>query len=564
MERLRQILNRIDGRGYKAYKDIKGFYKFRGFEVAVEHVQGDPFAEPSRVRLMVPYKNTWVTSQMTTNGSRRIALKDFITRVFADGIGQKTGRSRGSGKSGLIIIDRPGQEVLNRSSVLLLAQGVEIRIKMGLPAAGRRVLGREAMNMFFKDLPDLVGFTFDQNRSEAALKHCMVSEDADFLRSQLAKLGLVAFVAEGAILPRRSGVDQRPMARDAIPFGPVPDTLKIGLNLPNHGRIQGMGIPAGVTLIVGGGYHGKSTLLDAIAMGIYNHVPGDGREFVVTDPMAMSIRSEDGRRVEKCDISPFINDLPMGKDTKRFSTEDASGSTSQAANIMEAVEAGTTLLLMDEDTSANNFLVRDFRMQQLVTKDKEPITPFIDRVRQLYTELGVSTILVLGGSGDYLDVADLVIQMDTFRPLDVTQQAKEICNRYPAVRKSEARGKLLPPAQRVPIPQSFDPSKGRRAEKTKSIATRAILFGTNEIDISSITQFCDPSQTRMAADMLLWASKHHMDGHRSMKEAFELAYQDFNNQGFDGITNGRYGNRAFVRAIDVIAAANRLRTLRVK
>ena len=101
-----------------------------------------------------------------------------------------------------------------------------------------------------------------------------------------------------------------------------------------------MGIRKGITLIVGGGYHGKSTLLKALEAGVYNHIAGDGREFVITDDTAFKLRAEDGRSITGVDISPFIKNLPNKKDTVHFSTEDASGSTSQAANLMEALESG--------------------------------------------------------------------------------------------------------------------------------------------------------------------------------------------------------------------------------
>ncbi len=564
MQRLKSILKRIDGRGYKAYKDIEGVYRFHRFDLSVDHVQGDPFAAPSRLRVIVPHSNTWLTGEHLSSKSREIAVRDYITRVFAGAIHRRGTKHRGSGKSGSIAIDRPGQEVLDRSSCLITQQGLEIRFTMGLPAAGRRILAKEAMAMFFEDLPAIMDEVLSSVHARRALEHCEINEDADFLRGKLREIGLVAFVAEGAILPRESGIDQRPMSKGAIPFGPIPDSLRVEIALPNRGRIVGMGIPEGVTLIVGGGYHGKSTLLNALSLGIYNHVKGDGREFVVMDQDAVTIRSEDGRRVEKVDISIFISNLPMKKDTSRFSTDDASGSTSQAANIMEAIEAGARVLLIDEDTSANNFLVRDFRMQKLVTKDKEPITPFIDRVRQLYETLGISTVIVLGGSGDYLDVADTVIQMDEYHPVDVTKKAKEICKQYPSKRKIEVTTDIYRPKGRIPLPESFDPSKGRRAEKVKSVATRAIIFGHHEIDISFLEQYCHPSQTRLAADLLLHASKFYVDGKTSLISAFKEAYRDLKKKGFDSLTRGRFGDRAWVRIIDVVAAANRLRTLKIK
>lgn len=139
--------------------------------------------------------------------------------------------------------------------------------------------------------------------------------------------------------------------------------MEISIDLPFGNSIRGMGIPEGVTLIIGGGYHGKSTLLQALEQGVYNHVKGDGREYVITRADALKLRAEDGRAVSHLDLSLFIHDLPNGKDTHCFSTEDASGSTSQAAGVLEGMEAETSCFLIDEDTSATNFLVRDAFMQ---------------------------------------------------------------------------------------------------------------------------------------------------------------------------------------------------------
>ena len=219
--------------------------------------------------------------------------------------------------------------------------------------------------------------------------------------------------------------------------------------------------PRVLTLIVGGGYHGKSTLLQAIERGVYNHIYGDGREWVVTDPTAVKIRAEDGRRIENVDISSFIHNPPLNKNTEEFSTENASGSTSQAANIVEAVEAGTQLILFDEDTSATNFMIRDERMQRLVSNEKEPITPFIDRVRELYEDHNISTIMVMGGSGDYFEVADTVIMMDNYLPEDVTMDAKKIKEELPINRMQEVEFKFRF-KERYPLPESIKPYKGRK------------------------------------------------------------------------------------------------------
>ncbi len=567
MERLRNTLRRIDGRGYKAYKDIRGEYDAGSWVLSVDHVQGDPFADPSRVSVRVPLAETWLEAGMHSDKPGRVGLCDYVTRAFSKAIRSNTRQRRGTGKSGLVAIDRPGQEMLERSSCLVGGGEVEVRFRMGLPAAGRRVLAREAQAMFFDELPKVLAASLLEPRGHAATawKHVECARDAGVLRSSLGELGLVAFVAENSILPRRSGIDQRPMTEGAEPFTPIPETLKVAVDLPHAGRVVGLGVPCGVTLIVGGGYHGKSTLLAALAAGVYDHVPGDGRELVVTDPGAIAIRSEDGRRVEKVDISPFVSNLPYGKPTAAFSTEDASGSTSQAANIVEAMEAGANTLIIDEDTSANNFMIRDHRMQLLVVREQEPIIPFIDRVQEIYRERGISTVLVLGGSGDYFDVADQVIQMHEYRPRDVTAEAAGIVAKHPSQRSRDVPTALADPAPRVPRRSSFDPSRGRRAEKVKSLSTRAIVFGEEEIDISLVEQLVDPSQTRFVADLMLHIHRTYIDGARSLAQSVALAFADFERAGFDGIgRGGKNGDRATARAHEVCAAINRLRTLRMK
>lgn len=565
MQRLVSILRRIDGRGYRAYKDIAGSYGGREFTLRIDHVQGDPFAEPSRVALIRPIDRTGLPSELL-EGRRRIATEDFLTRQVAAALPRVVRGKRGSGRSGVILVDRPGQEILERTSCLVRDGAVEIRLKLGLPAEGRRVLGRAAAEMLTEELQRLVDLVLPADGFPIAdlRRHVLVDEDQEALRAALGDLGLVAFVGEGAVLPRRSGVDSRPMVGSPVPFGPVPDPLRVSISLPNGGEVVGLGVPEGVTLIVGGGFHGKSTLLDALALGIYNHVPDDGRELVVTRPGAVSVRAEDGRRVEGVDISPFISNLPLARDTQRFCTDDASGSTSQATAILEAVELGAELLLLDEDTSASNFLVRDFRMQALVHKDQEPITPFVDRVRELHEVCGVSTILVLGGSSDYLDVADTVIQMDAYRPRDVTREAKDICERYPNARRREAVAALGRPTPRVPLPTGFDPSSRRRAERVRTRATRSIEFGEHEIELDALEQLVDDSQARAIGDLMLALSRGLADASTPLRELLDGLQSRVDVEGLAAVTARSRGDRAAVRVFEVGAAVNRLRSLKVR
>jgi predicted ABC-class ATPase len=612
-ESLQRHLRQLDNRGYKAYKDIQGNYDFSEFTLIIDYVQGDPFASPSKFRVRVPPNIAQLPRELFNSRSREIALRDYLTRQF-DQAAHSISSKRGTGKSGLIAVTGFGQEVLERTSAFIISSntsdiedlgGVELRFAVGLPASGRSILGRQAAEMLCEDIPQIVSNSLKYAHLNAAecRRHVETVEDADWLRQQLAQNGLVAFVADGSILPRRSGVDNSPLLNNAVAFQ-SPPSLKVEFNCPNRGLISGMGIPAGITLIVGGGYHGKSTLLRAIELGVYNRIPGDGREFVVTNPAAVKIRAEDGRSVAGVDISPFINHLPQGRDTAQFYTENASGSTSQAANIIEALEVGrrkfgngfcngfngcqsdgsrkkeegrgneeqerrkkeedlVPVLLVDEDTAATNFMIRDRRMQELIAKDKEPITPFIDKVKLLYADCGVSTILVMGGSGDYFDVADTVIAMENFQADDVTEKAKEIAINYSISRAAEGGENFGEITQRVPIPASLDPSLGRRDVRVKVRDVDELAFGTEEIDLGAIEQIVDSGQLRAIAAAMVYAKQQYMDGKRTLSEIIDLVMADIDAQGMDILSPFPEGDFAMFRRFELAAVINRLRSLSV-
>jgi predicted ABC-class ATPase len=566
-EDLKRILRRIDGRGYRAYKDIEGTYVFAGFTLFIDHVQGDPFAAPSRLRAVVLQDQAGFPAEALRTESRKVALADYLLRRF-DSKCRSAERRAGSGKSGLIGIDSPGQEILERTALIVEDERLEARFHVGLPARGRRILAGEAEHILLELVPGIVtsSLSYASCKAEAdfMIRHVETNEDADFLRRALAGKGLVAFVADGAILPRRSGVDDRPLVDGRVVRFRSPPTLCVEFDLPNRGKVSGMGIPAGITLIVGGGYHGKSTLLNAVERGIYNHIPGDGRELVVTDPGTVKIRAEDGRRVERVDISPFIGNLPFGEDTRAFSTENASGSTSQAANIMEALEAGATVILTDEDTAATNFMIRDHRMQELIAKDNEPITPFLDKVRQLHREKGVSTILVIGGSGDYFDVADRVIAMDSYMAVDVTSKARDIAAKYASERKREGGSTFGDVSPRVPMRESLDASKGRRDVKISGRGLRTIMFGRHTIDLARVEGLVHPSQVNAIGQALYYASTAYMDGRRTTGEILRLVMADIERERLDVLDRRLMGDYAVFRGLELAAALNRLPTLRVQ
>lgn len=576
-EDLRRVLRRIDGRGYKAYRDIRGAWSLGRVTVHVDHVQGDPFAAPSKLRLRVPADVAGFPAELFAGPVRRMALEDFLVRGAARAA--SGGARRGSGKSGAIFVDVGGQQVIERTAAGVTTEFVELRLQAGLPAAGRRVLGREAEALLCQDLPDLAdaALLWESLDPDEARRFVECVENQEHLRALLPERGLIAFVADGAILPRESGASDRPLAGgEAVPFR-APDALRVELPLRNpidgpEGRretVRGLGIRQGVTLIVGGGYHGKSTLLRALERAVHPHVPGDGREWVVSERRLAKIRAEDGRRVEQVDISAFIADLPRGRSTATFSSDDASGSTSQAANIVEAIEAGASGLLLDEDTSATNFMVRDARMQALVQKEHEPITPFVERVRELYERLGVSTVLVMGGCGDYFEAADTVITMREFEPSETTAEARRIAAENPSGRKVEAAAPLRAITERVPQAGSFDASRGGREVKIDAKDRDRLLFGSDAIDLRCVEQLLEISQTRALGHAIHLAAHRLMDGDATLRQVIERLEALFDEEGLDLLDPfhraGQHpGNFARPRGLEVAAGINRLRTLRMR
>jgi predicted ABC-class ATPase len=565
---LEEKLCRLDGRGYKAYQAIAGEYDMGTFRLYIDHVQSDPFAPPSRLRARVSQDKAGFPPELYRNKVRNIALADFITRQSAAMIRRHVTGCRGTGDSGRVEIDEGGQEVLERTSCVVNDGFVEIRFSVGLPAAGRRCLGREAVDILTREVPEFVNSSlfYSGYDSESVSRHIAIAEDQEALREQLTQQGLVAFVASGSVLPRASGISDKPLRGKGVILFTPPEDLKVELLAPNHGRIVGMGISEGVTLIVGGGYHGKSTLLSALSRGVYNHIPDDGREGVVCCHNAVKIRAEDGRRIEKVDISPFLSELPSGQDTRKFQTENASGSTSQAASIIEAVEYGTRLLLMDEDTCATNLMVRDHRMQQLVSKEKEPITPFIDQVRNLYREYGISTIVVMGGCSDYFEIADTVIAMESYLPKVVTQEAKRLALDEPSHRRNESRGRFGQIPQRVPLCKSLDPYRRGRM-KVASHGLHAIQFGYQAMELGALDQIVDVSQTRAIGNMLVYCLRQgYIDDTKTISQILDWLFGDVDKHGLDVISpfRGQHpGDYARPRPQEVAAALNRLRTLTV-
>ena len=610
LNELTSHLHAIDGRSYAAYKAIVGRYRSPlGWVLYIDRIQPDPYAPPTAIRVVLPLALTGAdarltgtdahltetdshltgadarltesdprptgaaepltgaNSHLTATPTRAVALRDYLARTLRELL-----------KGQAISIAPAGQEILERSSVNLHetwqddfsapafnAPGpyLELRLRWSLPAFGREIAGRQAARNLNLDLARAVA-GLDLRESELgaeAWKHCQVAEDHAALQEILVERGWVAFLADGANLARRSGVSQLPL-EGGVPLT-APETLAQTVQLPHAGVVRGTAIPAGVTVIAGGGYHGKSTLLNAIARGIYPHIPGDGRELVATVPEAMAVRAADGRAVTGVDLRPFISHLPgRDADPAQFTTANASGSTSQAASIMESLElwgqSAQAALLLDEDTCATNLLIRDQRMRALVSSEREPITPLVDRIRALHRERGISTLIVMGGSGDYLDVADQVLIMDSYRLVDATAQARQVCDSQPRMDTSLPDFPL--PAQRLP---QRPEAKRRGPSRTRALGTQRLVLDRHEVDVADVSGLVDEGQALAVAWALRALLERHFDGRTSLSQALAQVAKRLDDVGLDALGEAHPAFLVRPRLVDVGAAVNRLRSLRV-
>lgn len=607
---LKSLLEKIDHRGYPAYKELRGAYSFQGYVLSIDHVQGDPFAAPSKISIILKGQTAGFSKELYDTQEKQTALEDLILRNFGKSIREFSFKAKGSGKSGLMSVSSPGAEILKRSACEIDNTNGDliIRMEVGFPANGRTVNSKELEKIFFRFIPECVEKSLKAKAysSKILVETAQLAEDVTYIREQLKEKDMVSFIANGAILPRESGVSSKPM-KSAIPFK-SPKSLEVEFNLPNKGKITGMGIRKGVTLIVGGGYHGKSTILNAIELGVYDHIKGDGREYCVTEDTAMKIRAEDGRSIKNADISMFINHLPNGKDTVHFSTEDASGSTSQAGNVVEAIEAGAGVLLIDEDTSATNFMVRDELMQRVVSHEKEPITPFVDRIRMLKDDFDISTILVAGSSGSYFYKADTIIQMDEYEPYDITERAKEEAEKYLIGSRKDDSAQALnieteclklqfnrfPKADRVcefgvnANEQSQNREnrdcrerkrEGRNSRgqngggrssrgkdnriKVKTTGLDTISINHDNIDMRYVEQLVDNEQMNTLGQIMAIALKEKFNGDMTLQEQVETIMEEYRLKGFKAFFEGGRvsAGLALVRPQEIHCCINRYRKI---
>lgn len=557
---LKKDILAIDHRGYPGYKGLRGRYQFKDHVLSIDHVQGDPFASPSHLSVHVDGHKAGFPKDYYQDDISRITLQDHLTRCFGRALAPFSFKAKGSGKSGLLSVSHCGQQVLERTACEVSADGsVTVRFEAGFPANGRSVNAGELVKMLFQFVPEAaqIALFYDRLNKNALKAAIELARDQQFIREHLSEQGLSAFLADGSVLPRESGISDRPM-KGAVPFQ-SPASCVVTVTLPYHGPVTGMGIKKGITLFVGGGYHGKSTILQALEMGVYNHIAGDGREYVITDPSAWKLRAEDGRSISHTDISPFINHLPNKKDTVHFSTEDASGSTSQAANLMEAVESGSKLLLIDEDTSATNFMIRDELMQKVICREEEPITPFIERSRSMYDDLGVSSIIVAGSSGSFFGIADTIIQMKEYVPYDITERAREAAASYPALKQQEHS----PVSDNMRAPKANQALKKDPRLKMKTMGTNEMLLAKDAIELRYLEQLIDPEQTNALAYALKYLELNRMNGSRTVPQLLDDIEALTASKGLSALYDKEYvrSGLAMPRRQEIAACLNRYRKL---
>ncbi len=553
------------------YEDMDSTYYREDIGYRIERTHKLAQDKPT-ITISIPVKHLGITET-------GVAGADYCLRAFLPYIDELNeplyNRNRPDSEKGKYYCYRPGGEVVVRNSVyfrmclkkdyIIKSGGAVylippeevgppelclcIMIQVQLPERNLR----KTLRMLTQDLPDTVDryiAEFKRHEYTDALELENLQKD---IRKWLRKSPYCAFLANGSILPREGGCDL-PM-KNAVPFASVPeDEIEVC-------GVKGMGIRRGVNIITGGGYSGKSTLLEAISAGIYDHAWGDGRELCITDATAMGIVAEDGRSVKNVNIAPFIKWIP-GQDTAHFSTERASGSTSQAANIMEAVNMGSRLLLIDEDRSATNFMIRDSLMRELVKK--EPITPFTERVRELYEKEGVSTILVIGGSGEYLSVADRVYLMEDYRIHGVTEDAKRLGERVVKPERGETADWKLSRILSAEGFTSFVPETGM--ERLAVTDVGIIYVGEEAIDLRMLSGVITQAQRNAVGYLIRYLEVSLNETKLDVGAKLDALYRRMEKEGFDCIFSNHFTEcERFMdlpRKEDVLAAVNRMRKVR--
>lgn len=593
MKALYQKIRTLAGKNYGLYKSLADKpWDFGDFSLEFLHVQGDPFAPASRVMIKANLQMLGYPSEWGGSFERRLALSDFLLRRMSAVVKEKY-----PDRDAAVVFDVAGPEMLVRNSLWIDNGELRAVLQVRLPGDGRKIQSEAAAEILTMVLPDLVSASLynEGSRCEGGVlpeltAHYNVLADRAEVLKELDARGLAAFVPDGAVLPRASGISEDPL-EGAIPFE-APAEMAVTLNV-NGREVRGMGIPKGVTVITGGAFHGKSTLLQALTRSVYPHVPGDGREGIVIDESALRVGVEDGRSVRGTDLSQFVRDLPGGVSTREFTTASASGSTSEAANLLEAMEAGSKTYLIDEDSSAVNFLIRDARVRKLLGDDREPLIPLTDRIRdicypQCHSERSVaesrnlvatrSFILVAGACGDYLELADNIIVMANYKAECAKFKGASEAAAAPA--SSETSATRLPPfvapacrnfAEYIkPIQNSIRPTSAvERQVKVKLSGDTLLQMGFLVADTSRLVTLADKQQRLGAGFMLLNLCQNAISNNgsgdaqdsanASIVDCIGKLCEKIRNVGFRNLPQGMSREMSLARPVDIACVLFRLR-----
>ena len=562
MKALYQKIRTLNGKNYGLYKSLADKpWDFGDFALEFLHVQGDPYAPASRVVIKANLSMLGYAGEWGGSFERRLALSDFLHRKLS-----RLVKERYPDKDAAIVFDTAGPEMLVRNSLWIDNGELRACLQVRLPGDGRKIQAEVAAEILTMVLPDLVsaGLYYSKSDEAALQEHFRVLAERKEILAQLESCGLCAFVPDGAVLPRASGLSELPL-EGAVPFT-APEQMAVTLNVCGR-EIRGMGIPKGITVITGGAFHGKSTLLQALTRAVYPHIPGDGREGIVIDESALRVGVEDGRSVRGTDLSQFVRDLPGGVSTKNFNTLSASGSTSEAANLLEAMEAGSRAFLIDEDSSAVNFLIRDVRVRKLLGDDREPLIPLTDRIREISAQ-GYSFILVAGACGDYLDLADNIVIMANYKAECAKNVsgviASEAKQSTPAVSSARPFVGYMQPLQKSVRPTSAV----ERQVKVKLSGDTLLQIGFLVSDTSRLNTLVDKQQRLGAGFVLLnllqnaasnSESSDASNAGDSVAVTIQKLYEKIQNVGFRNLPQGMSREMSLPRVVDIACVAFRLR-----
>ena len=585
MKALYQKIRSLQGKNYGLYKSLADrSWDFGDFVLEFLHVQGDPYAPASRVMIKASLLMLGFPSEWGGSFERRLALSDYLYRRLSALV-----REKYPDRDAAVVFDTAGPEMLVRNALWVDNGELRACLQVRLPGDGRKIQAEDAAEILTMVLPDLVSaalYNSGESKKDGVepelVEHYRVLAERKEILSQLEERGLCAFVPDGAVLPRASGLSELPMER-AVPFV-APEEMTVTL-VANGREIRGMGIPKGITVISGGAFHGKSTLLQALTKSVYPHIPGDGREGIVVSESAVRVGVEDGRSVRGTDLSQFVRDLPGGISTKNFTTACASGSTSEAANLMEAMEAGSDVFLIDEDSSAVNFLIRDVRVRKLLGDDREPLIPLTDRIREIKNR---SFILVAGACGDFLDLADNIIVMASYKAECARINGKNVAAGLADSVFGSAAGmvgvdgaKIVPGLPAFVEPQCRDfaeyvkpllpslrpASAVERQVKVKISGDTLLQIGFLVSDTSKAGALVDKQQRFGAGFMLLnlcqnAASNNDANGESAkatIMERINALCEKIKNVGFRNLPQGLSREMSLPRPIDIACVLYRLR-----